>query len=271
MKRFLQLLTLVALGISLPAKADMVAVNGVDHNGRVGVYEINGEFYWWMGVEPNGSLPAGLGESYIADSLTFAEGWTQQNTERFVYYNITNPGSLAAVPKQVAIMEYVLDAYLPWDTLAGASGRFIEQDFSAANYGNDDPFYNALSAVQNFLSEMYGKPDEVNFATDLSLTFADFHQGDVTAAGVARSALFQSILDDVEAKDSANFFDSYTALNGYFMINTSYPEGDPNNWQDALVISFAAVPEPSGALLIGCFGIAAVLRRCRRARQPRAA
>jgi hypothetical protein len=246
------------------AGAEVIPVNGVDDNGYGGVYEINGNNYWWMCIEPTGTPAAGLGESFIADSLSFVDGWSQQNTERYAYYNVTNPGALTTVvPKQVAVMQYVLDTYLPWDTLAGASGRFIEQDSNSANYGNDDPFYNPFFAVQNFVSEMYGKEAQSDF-TDLT-NFADYYSGDLTAAGVARSTLFQSILDDVESKDGASYFDTYTPTHEYLVVSTSYPESDPNNWQDALLITSAApVPEASGALLIGCFGAVVLLRRFRR-------
>jgi hypothetical protein len=49
-----------------------------------------------------------------------------------------------AIPTQVAVMEYVLDTYLPWDTLAGPSGRFIEQNGDSANYANNETFYNVV-------------------------------------------------------------------------------------------------------------------------------
>jgi hypothetical protein len=268
MKRLGILFSVLLAGLAPDAGAESIPVNGVDRDGFGGVYEINGLNYWWMCVEPNGTSSAGAGESFIADALSFSDGWSQQNTERYTYYNVTNPAALTTVvPKQVAVMEYVLDTYLPWDTLAGASGRFIEQDSNSANYGNDDPFYNAFFAVQNFLSEMYGKEAQSDFATDLSLNFMDYYESDVTAGGIARSAIFQSILDDVEAKDGADFFDTYIAEHGYYIANTSFPEDDPNNWQDALIIqSLAPIPEPSGALLIACFGVVVLLRRCRRAR-----
>ncbi|MDZ4289397.1 MAG: hypothetical protein U0984_15645 [Prosthecobacter sp.] len=267
MKRLQILFTSLLACLALQAGAQSIPVNGVDRDGYGGVYDIDGANYWWMCIEPSGTPSAGPGESFIADALTFGDGWSQQNSERYTYYNVTNPGALTTVvPKQVAVMEYVLDTYLPWDTLAGASGRFIEQDSNSANYANDDPFYNAFFAVQNFLSEMYGKEAQSDFATDLSINFVDYYDGNLTDAGVARSAIFAAILDDVEAKDGASFFDTYIAQHGYYIANTSYPEADPNNWQDALIISsFVAVPEPSGALLIGCFGAIVLLRRCRRA------
>jgi hypothetical protein len=268
MKPLLTLLTALLLGT--PALAEIIPVNGVAENGYAGVYEINGNNYWWMCVEPTGTPAAGLGQSFIADSISFAEGWSSQNSERYAYYHVDNPSYLTTViPKQVAVMSYVLDTYLPWGS-AGASGRFIEQDSDVANYDNNDTFYNAIFAVQAFLAETYGKEAQSDF-TDLS-NFVDrwIQAGDVTAAGLARSAIFQSILDDVEGLDGTNYFDTYEAQHGYLIANTSYPLGDTdNNWQDALLIqSFAPVPEPSGALLIGCFGIVVLLRRCRRAAAP---
>ena len=238
-------------------------------DGYVGVYQVdggdfNGLNYWWMCVEPTGTPAAYLGESFIADAMTFADGWTQQNSERFEYYNVTNPGALTTVvPKQVAVMSYVLDTYLPWDTMAGASGRFAEQDSDAASYGNNETFYNSLFAVQHFLAETYGTEAQTDF-TDLS-NFADRWELDPDAAAIARSALFQSILDDVETKDGTNYFDTYDALHGYYIASTSVPEDDPNNWQDALIIySLAPVPEPSGVVLAGCAGLLFLMRRSRR-------
>lgn len=246
------------------ASAQTIAINGVDHDGWGGVYEISGQNYWWMCVEPNGSPGAGNGEGFLADALDFESAWDQQNTERLNFYQ-SNPGYYTtAIPKQVAVMEYVLDTYLPWNTLAGASGRFAEQNSSSANYGNDDPFYNAFFTVQNFLIETYGSTVREDF-TDMS--GYSYYTGNANpAADLVRSALFQSILDDVEAKDLAGFFATYEATHGYYIANTLFSELDTaNNWQDALIISsFAPVPEPSGALLIACFGATVMLRRFRR-------
>jgi hypothetical protein len=252
------------LAFASAATAQTIAINGVDRDGWGGVYDIGGQNYWWMCVEPNGSASAGNGEGFLADAMDFESGWDQQNTERLNFYQ-SNPGYYGtAIPKQVAVMEYVLDTYLPWNTLAGASGRFAEQDSSAANYGTDDPFYNAFFTVQNFLLETYGSTVRESF-TDMS--GYSYYTGNANpAADLTRSVLFQSILDDVEIKDAASFFDSYQATHGYYIANTLFSELDTaNNWQDALIISsFAPVPEPSGALLIACFGAAAMLRRLRR-------
>lgn len=147
--------------------------------------------------------------------------------------------------------------------LAGASGRFAEQDSNSANFANDDAFYNPYFAVQNFLGEFYGKAVKEDF-TDMS-DFLDYYAGDPSAAGIARSGIFQSILSDVELKDAASFFDTYTATHGYYIANTLFPEADPDNYQDALIIaSFAPVPEPGSALLIASCGVAWMVRRRRR-------
>ena len=267
MKKLFSLIAALLIGAPALALAQNIAVNGVDENGYGGVYDINGSNYWWMCVEPNGSPAVDEGNSFLADALSFQDGWSQQNSERYAYYHVTNPGFLTTVvPKQVAVMSYVLDTYLPWGN-AGASGRFIEENSDSALYDTDVDFYNSFFAVQAFLAETYGKEAQFDF-TDLS-NFDDRWDLDPSAAGIARSALFQSILDDVENLDTANFFATYEAEHGYLIAATSYPIGDGNNYQDALIIqSFAPVPEPSGALLIGCCGIVVLLRRCRRASSP---
>jgi hypothetical protein len=261
----------ILFGIASAASAQSLAINGVDRDGWGGVYDIDGQNYWWMCIEPNGSGSAGVGQGFIANQMGFEAGWDQQNTQRQTFYQ-NNPGYYTtAIPKQVAVMEYVLDTYLPWNTLAGASGRFIEQSSNSANYGSDDAFYNAFFAVQNFLSETYGSTVREDF-TDMS--GYSFFAGNATgnlAAIAARSALFQAILDDIELKDTANFFDTYTAQGTYLIANSLFSElnnSDPNapdyNWQDALLIVAAPVPEPSGALLIACCGVVVMLRRFRR-------
>ncbi len=261
---------LIALfGIASFATAQTIGINGVDRDGYGGVYEISGQNYWWMCVEPNGSKSATTGDAFLADALSFADAWDQQNTERQNFFQ-SNPGFYTtAIPKQVAVMEYVLDAYLPWNTLAGASGRFTEQSSASANYTNDDAFYNSFFAVQHLLASVYGETDIVGGTSRsdfTSINFDDRWLGDLTSAGIARSGIFQSILNDIEIKDAANFFDTYTAEHGYYIANTLFSEANTiDNWQDALIISsFAPVPEPSGALLIACFGVVVMLRRFRR-------
>lgn len=257
-----KLFPLLIAALTITASADPLSITGGDNNGSGGVYSIGAQTYWWMCVEPSvpGAVPDG--QTITVDALAVIEGWDQQNTERLNFYT-ANPGYYTtAIPKQVAVMEYVLDTYLPWNTLAGASGRFAEQDSNSANYANDDAFYNPYFAVQNFLGESYGKAVKEDF-TDMS-DFMDYYAGDMSAAGVARSGIFQSILSDVSAKDAASYFDTYTAQHGYLIANTLFPEADPNNYQDALIIwSFAPVPEPGSALLIACCGFVVMLRRRR--------
>lgn len=264
MNRFWISILSLTLSASFLSAQTTATVTGVDGGGFAGVYDINGANYWWLCIEPNGSPNPNPGQSFTANWLWFEEGWDQQNNERFDFFNVQNPGyQTTVIPKQVAVMTYVLDTYLPWDTLAGASGRFIEQSSDPANYLNNSDFYNSLFVVQNFLAEMYGKPNQ----TDMTLldNFTNNWDGDVTATGMARFALFQSILNDVEGKDALSFFDTYTAVHGYSTLSVRLDETDPDNWQDVLVItSFAPVPEPSGALLIACCGVAVMLRRFRR-------
>lgn len=250
--------------LTASASAATISVTGVDDNGSGGVYEIDGQNYWWMCVEPGPpsvQVPT-LGQTITADSQSFLDGWDQQNTERLGIYTGDPSLYTTAIPRQVAVMEYVLDTYLPWNTLAGPSGRFIEKSSDSSLYANDDAFYNSFFAVQNFLSETYGKTVKEDF-TDMS-DFVDYYDGNATPAGIARSGLFQNILTDVEGKGNA-FFDTYTATHGYYIANTLFPSADPDNWQDALIIaSFAPVPEPGSALLIACCGVAWMVRRRRR-------
>ncbi len=241
------------------ATAETVTVTGVVDNGEAGIFNIAGQNYWWMCIEPG--TPA-LNATISADQISFLDGWDQGNLERLNIYQGDPSLYTTVIPKQVAVMNYVLDTYLPWDTLAGASGRFIEQDQNPANYGNNDTFYNALMVAQNFLAETHGKAVKNDFT--VMTDYDDYFDGLGTPTTDARSALFQSILADVAAKDGANFFDTYTAQHGYLVINTLFAEADPNNWQDGLMIySFAPVPEPGSALLIGSMGIAWMVRRRR--------
>jgi hypothetical protein len=249
------------------ASAQSIAINGVDRDGYGGVYEIqgvgsgfDGGNYWWMCIEPNGSTSAGAGGGFIADAISLTDAWDQQNTERLAFYD-SNPGfRTTALPLQVSIMSYVLDTYLP-----STPGRYLEHSSSASLYGNDDTFYNSFFVIQNFLAETYGKPTKIDF-TDLS----DYAFQEGNAAGnplsiAARELLFTSILTDVadKALNNPTFFDTYTAQGTYLVANTLFSESSPDNWQDALII-MAPVPEPSGALLIACTGLAVMLRRFRR-------
>jgi hypothetical protein len=239
-----------------------VGFNGVDNDGFIGVYEVNDQHFWWLCVEPNGSPAPTIGDSFLADALSLTDAWTRQNTERNNYYT-ASPDAVAAqaaLAKQINVMEYVLDTYLPMTYLT-TPGALLEGSENSGHYDNNEPFYNSMAAVQNFLSEMYGKPTHTAF-TSLG-DFADRWSGDLSEAGIARSTLYQSILSDVAAKDSIGFFASYDVVNDYYIANTFFPEGDAFNYQDALII-VAPVPEPGGALLIGCFGLAVMLRRWRK-------
>lgn len=273
------LFTLLFSLVTMTASAQIAAVNGVDRDGYGGVYEISGGVfdggnYWWMCIEPtSGTSGAGNGQGLIADALTLTDAWDQQNTERFTDYQ--NNGSFyTALPNQVRIMEYVLDTYLPWSEV-GASGRFTEQNSSAANYGTDGTFYNAFFTVQNFLADMYGTPGKTDF-TDIGTTGLNpftFEPGNATgdlAALAARQALFETITDDVATKAGTSFFDTYSVQGTYLVANSNFSlanNSDPNapdyNWQDALII-LSPVPEPSGALLIACTGLVVMLRRFRK-------
>lgn len=268
--KFLSLISALFLSAASLVSGQQVIMNGVSTDGYIGVYETSDAFYWWLCIEPEGTPGAGPGSSFFADRLDLAAGgWTSQNTERAADFLAISAG---IVQKQVGVINYVLDNFLPLATLqspetlpAGAEIR--------TNFGNNDAFYNSLYAVQQFIAEVYGKQTHTDF-TNL-VDFTDRWSGDLSEAGIARSAYFQSILAEVASLDNGNdptnFFSNYTPENEYFVASTLYPLGnnvDPTdpafNWQDALII-VAPVPEPSGALLIGCCGLALLMRRWRRA------
>ncbi|MCF7789191.1 MAG: hypothetical protein K9N47_23910 [Prosthecobacter sp.] len=259
---FRSLIPLLIAACTASAAAATISVTGLDNGGdSIGQYSINGQTYWWLCIEPG--VPALSNQTITAETYSIHDGWTVQNTERNDIY-LSDPSFYASIiTKQVSVMEYVLDTYLPWDTLAGASGRFLERSGDYNNFGNNDTFYNAMFAVQNFLAQTEGKPPKADY-TDMS-DYLDYYIGLGNATADARSAIFQSMLSDVASKDSSNFFDTYTAQHQYFTVSTLLPEADINNWQDGLVIGgFTPVPEPGGALLIASFGIAWTLRRRRR-------
>jgi hypothetical protein len=282
------ILAIAFLALCHSASAQFVAVNGIDRDGFGGTYQIDGSgydngTYWWMCAEPlQGTGGAGSGQSMIANSLSLAGGWDRQNTQRLSDYS-SNPGFYSsAYTRQINILSYVLDTYLRWD-LAGTSGRFSEQSSTAANFGSDDAFYNSFFTVQTVLTNLYGSPartDYTNISTtdpaDSQTKFTFFQgnaAGNITALA-SRESLFNTIVNDIDTKAGTTFFDNYTSLGTYMIISSSYSTAnngidpnDPNasekNWQDALVI-VAPVPEPSGALLIACTGLAFMLRRFRR-------
>lgn len=244
--------------------------NGFSNDGYIGTYDINGTHYWWLCVEPEGTPAANLGQSLIADAVSIETGWDNQNTERATLYS-NSPAAQAALAKQVNIMEYVLDNFLPISILS-TPGALTEDDENSSYYSNDVEFYNAMYAVQHFMSETYGKITRTDF-TDLAADYTDrwAAANDFSASGISRSQLFQSILDAVELADQNDMFDvDYVPTNSYFILNSPYSlanNSDPTagdfNWQDTLIIAIP-VPEPSGALLIACCGLTVMLRRWRK-------
>ncbi len=267
MKLRLAILSILLGSVSaLPA----VTVTGVRQVGYGGINNVNGDNFWWFCFEPNGSgapdpdtgNPAD--NTFEANILSLSSGWISQNTERFNFFT-SNPNLITdVVPVQVKVMQYVMDTYLPWDTLAGASGKFTEQ--MAATSGIDPvdshPMYDALLAVQHFGTQVYGNVTKTDFTTFGDFTAPDWvGQGFSPAAITARDTIYNNILTDLQGK-SGSFFDTYTAEHEYFITNSFFSEGSPQNWQDGIVIG--PVPEPSGALLIGAVGLLVTLRRARK-------
>lgn len=263
-KLFLALLLSMATSM---ACAQGIGVNGVDRDGYGGVYEIQGASsgfdggnYWWMCIEPNGSYAPTAGDGFIADALSLTDAWDQQNTERLSFYDTNPVYRTTALPLQVSIMNYVLDSYLP-----PTPGRFLEHSSDSTLYGNDDAFYNSFFVIQNFLAETYGKPTKTDFTDVSDYLFWEGNAAGNQAAIDARELLYTSILTDIadKALNNPTFFDTYAVQGTYLVANTLFSESSPDNRQDALII-MNPVPEPSGALLIACTGLAVMLRRFRR-------
>lgn len=264
--KILSLWTLLLVITVTASHAASVTVTGIRETTNSGAYEINGANYWWMCIEPNGSPGAAVGQSFTGNATTLVDGWYRQNTARETFF-LSNPGYIAtSVVKQMAVYQYVLDTYLPWNTLAGASGRFEEQILGNANPDTEsDPFFDPFRTIQHFGAELYGKTIKTDFTDMTDFNANDWAaEGATLAAQTARASLWNTILSDVESKDSAAFFDTYVATHDYYLINVTEDEGTPANWQDALIIgSLSAVPEPSGALLAGVACLWGLRRRRR--------
>ncbi len=259
---FPKLLALITAALAFTASTATAAiVVGLENGGAsIGQYDFRGRVFWWVGVDP-GAAPLDNSTLITAQVHTVADGWLLQDDQRTSEFNASSPGGAAVLAKQVAIVEYVLDTFLPWDTLAGASGRFLEQSGDYHNYSTDDPFLNAMFAAQAFIAQTVPRYTQLDF-TNLS-DYTDTFAGLGDATDDARSALFQSILTDVAARDASGTFASYSALHNFSIVNVP---GDPvGGYMDGLIIgpAFAPVPEPRSALLIATCGLGWVLRRRR--------
>ncbi len=243
---------LSAVAIPTPAPAFGVLVQGLPNRGNsIGQYVISGQTYWWLGIN-YGAVPLDNASEADGQINTFPTAWVAQGINR----SIGGPDVLA---KQVAIVQYVLDANLPWDTLAGASGRFLEQNGDYHNYTSNDPFLNAMFAAEAFIGQTEAHSNQLDF-TNLS-NYTDPFTGLGDATDDARSALFQSILTDVAAKDAAGYFANYSPLHGYESVSVPILGG---SFMDGLFLaSYAPVPEPRSALLIATCGLVFTLRRRR--------
>lgn len=235
-----------------PASAFGVFVEGLPNGGNsIGQYVISGQTYWWLGIN-YGAVPLDNASEADGQINTFPTAWVAQGINRHI-------GGPDVLVKQVAVVQYVLDANLPWDTLAGASGRFLEQNGDFHNYTSNDPFLNAMFAAEAFIGQTEANSNQLDF-TNLS-NYTDPFAGLGDATDDARSALFQSILTDVAAKDAAGAFANYSAQHGYEAVGVPILGG---SFMDGLFLaSFAPVPEPGSALLLATCALGCVLRRRR--------
>ncbi len=219
--------------------------------------------YWWFCVQPDGSEgPIAAGPAgYTAEVVSLEYGWTRQTTERFSFTNGTNPAAQADLALQVSVIEYILDAYLPWSE---TTNNFLNN--KADPVGNTDQydnlnFFNRFYAIQQYVKKLHGKVYEDNTAfTSLSVYSPDSDIPNTSPAEVARNNFFNAIKADINAKAAADFFASYDPVHDYAMINTFESQGSAADFQDAIIVG--AVPEPSTALL-GLGGLLLCARRRR--------
>ncbi len=260
MKNFLFAVAALCLAM-VPAHAANVTSNGVQGADGGQLLLDNTDQYWWFCAQPDGSLgPLAAGPTgYTADVVTLDYGWTRQTTNRFSFAGAATPAAQADLPLQINAIEYVLDTYLPWGT---TTGRFEEFYGNADQTANVD-FLNRFYASHQYVKALHGKLYDDNTAfTDLSVFTPVNPFAQDTAANTARHNYFNTIRDDIKAKDLLNTFNSYTALHDYALVNTFAAQGAPADWQDAIIIG-AAVPEPTAGLLALVSASLLALRRRR--------
>ena len=234
--------------------ADNISYGGAqgDNGGLLKVNQTNQ--YWWMCVQPDGSrgpLAAGPG-GYPAALVSLDYGWTHQTTERYALSidPLTPQPNRDDITAQVNVIEYVLDAYLPWSDTAD---RFLEFN-SIVDQEANVPFLNSFYAAQQYFKKLYERLAAPVF-TDLSVFTPPNPFALDTPSNIARNAIFNQISGDIKARDAANFFAAYDATHSYLIVNTFENQaGDPLTWtgkpdyQDAIILG-GPVPEPATGLL----------------------
>lgn len=252
------------LGLTL-APAANISSAGVDGPDG-GLLKVNQtDPYWWFCAQPDGSAgPLAAGPTgYEADIVSLDYGWTRQTTERYDLSLSTTQERKDDLVTQVNVIEYLLDSYLPWEE---TTDRFLEQaatPVSATDQAADDNFFNRFYALQQYVKALHGKLYDPVFS-DLSIYDPVNPFPTDTAANAARHAYFEDIKDDVNAKDLANAFATYDPEHVYAMVNTFYAQGYKDDYQDAIIIGAAVVPEPTTSLLTLGSLLALAHRRRRR-------
>lgn len=256
----------------IPAGASNISSAGVDGPDG-GLLKVDqADPYWWFCVQPDGSrgpLPAGP-TGYTADIVSLDYGWTRQTTDRFAFAGATNEEAFDDLARQVNVIEYILDTYLPWaDTTNNFLNNVADPASSTDQAANND-FFNRYYAAQQYIKKLYNKlyDDNTSF-TDLSLYSPTSDIPNVTPADIARNAFFVAIRDDIKIKALDDDFLSYTPQHDYSMVNTFAAQfvapgqtPNPNDWQDAIIIGYVPVPEPSISLLsLGALGLLSRRRR----------
>jgi len=270
MKRFLIAGFALFLGLAPGGAANITSagVNGPDG----GLLNINKtDPYWWFCVQPDGSrgpLSAPRG-GYEADIVTLDYGWTRQTTDRFAFAGQAPVSAQEDLGRQVNVIEYVLDTWLPWNETTNNFLNKVADPASSTDQAADINFFNRYYAAQQFIKKLYNKLyDDNNGFQDLSLFSPANPFGTATAADQARHDFFNNMVADVRSQALDDLFLFYAAKHDYALVNTFADQyladgstPNPDDWQDAIIIGYP-IPEPSTGLA-GLVGIFLLIRRRR--------
>jgi|GEM_PF-4715946 len=250
--------------VSNPAFAVNISSGGVDGPDG-GLLKIEKKDpYWWFCVQPDGSRgPLFAGPvGYEADIVTLEYGWTHQALNRFTFAGNAPEQAQNDLARQVNVIEYVLDRWLPWEETNNNFLNKVGDPAASTNQASNDNFFNRYYAAQQFIKKLYNKIyDDNNAFQDLSV-FNPENPFSTTngAADLARHDFFESIKQDAKSQALDDFFFSYAPEHLYNIVNTSENQyladgstPNPADWQDAIIIGYTdKIPEPAtSALAVG--------------------
>ena len=250
--------------VSNPAFAVNISSGGVDGPDG-GLLKIEKKDpYWWFCMQPDGSRgPLSAGPvGYEADIVTLEYGWTHQTLNRFTFAGNAPEQAQSDLARQVNVIEYVLDRWLPWEETTNNFLDKVSDPVASTDQTADDNFFNRYYAAQQYIKKLYIKLyDDNNAFQDLSVFNPDNPFSTTNgAADLARHDFFESIKQDVQSQALDDFFFSYAPEHVYNIVNTSENQfladgstPNPADWQDAIIIGYPdKIPEPgTTALALG--------------------